>query len=360
MRYVPTNCLKPGMELALTVYNKTDVPYLVKGTILTEQYIETIRKQEFSGLYIDDDISRDIEVMSVISVKLRYETMNGVKKLFVVDDKDKNEAALAAKKREISVQINSIIDELLENRDMMINMIDLKSFDNYTYAHSVNVTVLSLVIGISMGLDRKQLSELGLGAILHDIGKVFVPKEIVNKPGMLTPAEFEEMKSHSLRGYEYARDKYRIPMSSYIAILDHHEKWDGSGYPNGASGGRISLFGRIISIADVYDALTSERSYRPAMSPSEAMEYIFGNSGTMFDAEIVDIFKKKIAPYPVGTTVRLSNGFTALVVENYEEFCLRPKVRLIFDPDGNPVEPAELNLHNDSSLLNIVITGTAT
>jgi HD-GYP domain-containing protein (c-di-GMP phosphodiesterase class II) len=359
MRYIPADNLKAGMELARTVYNKTDAPYLVEGTALTENYIDSIRRQEFSGLYINDEFSKDIEVISVVSDKLRYETVNVVKQLFSLNEKKTSDKQLAAKKTEMVSQINSIIDELLDNKELMINMIDLKCFDNYTYAHSVNVAVLSLFIGISMGFARNTLSELGLSAILHDIGKIFIAKEIINKPAKLTDEEFEEIKTHSFRGYEYARDKYRLPIASYIGILDHHEKWDGSGYPNKTNGKKISLFGRIISIADVYDALTSERPYRTAWSPSEAMEYISGNSGVMFDFELVEIFRKKIAPYPVGTAVILSNGYTAFVVKNYEEFCLRPKVRLIYDPEGNAVEPVEIDLHNDFSLLNVTITGMA-
>ncbi len=360
MRYIPANRLKAGMILAKTIYNRSDAPYLVAGTKLTERYISSIRKQNFPGLYIDDELSKDIEVQSVISDKLRIDTINVIEQVFTLEEKNPSTKLITAKKAEVLTQINSIIDELLGNRDLMINMIDLKSFDNYTYAHSVNVAVLSLFIGIALGLSRGALSELGLGAILHDIGKIFIAKEIINKPTALTGEEFEEIKSHSFKGYEFARDKYRIPITSYLGILDHHEKWNGSGYPSRAAGEKISLFGRVISIADVYDALTSERPYRPAMSPSEAMEYIIGNGGIMFDTNLVELFRRKIAPYPVGTAVTLSNGCTAFVTKNYEEFCLRPTVRLIYDQYGNAVTPVELDLHNDFSLLNIVITGMAT
>lgn len=360
MRYIPVSCLKPGMELAKTVYNKTDAPYLVEGTKLTENYIDSIGKQNISGLYINDEISKDVEVISVISEKLRFETVNVIRQLFILDEKISTEKIIQSKKSEIVAQISSIIDDLLENKDLMVNMIDLKSFDNYTYTHSVNVAILSLVVGIEMGFDRKVLTDLGLGSILHDIGKVFISKEILNKPGKLTDEEYEIIKTHSFKGYELAKNKYRIPMSSYIGILDHHEKWDGTGYPNKSEGKNISLFGRIISVADVFDALTSMRPYSFIRSPSDAMEFIIANSGIMFDTNIVDIFKRKIAPYPVGTTVTLSNGYTAIIVRNHEEFCLRPVVRLIYDPDGNDVDPVDLDLLNDFSLLNIVITGTAT
>ena len=358
MRFIPISCLRTGMCIGKTIYNGSELPFLVEGTKLTDVYIDYLRTSQFTGLYVYDEISNDIEIVNVISDELRNEAIKSVKKLFVVDKKSSG-ASLLAKAADIRTKIDSIIDELLENKDVMVNMIDLKSFDTYTYAHSVNVAVLSLVIGIAMGLERKRLCELGLGAIMHDVGKVFVAKEIVNKPGKLTEAEFNEMKNHSLKGYKYARDQYKIPITSYMGILDHHEKWNGSGYPNGSTRDSISLFGRIISVADIYDALTTERSYRPAMSPSEAMEYIIGNSGTMFDPNIVDVFRKKVAPYPIGTVVMLSNGCTALVIENYEELCLRPKVRLIYDQNGNPTSPVELDLRNDYELLSTVVVGLA-
>jgi HD-GYP domain-containing protein (c-di-GMP phosphodiesterase class II) len=198
------------------------------------------------------------------------------------------------------------------------------------------------------------LTRLGLSAILHDIGKIFINKKIINKPGVLTDEEFEEMKKHSQLGFDYAKEKFQLPPASYTGIIDHHEKFNGMGYPNRKSGSQISLFGRIITLADVFDALSSERPYRPAMKPSEAMEYIMGNSDTMFDPKIASIFIRKIAPYPVGTTVKLSNDCTAIVLENYESVCLRPRVRVIKD-NGTDVKPYELDLKNDFSVLNVVI-----
>ena len=123
------------------------------------------------------------------------------------------------------------MDELLENKDVMVNMIDLKNFDNYTYAHSVNVAVLSIIIGIALDLNRNTLIKLGLGAILHDIGKVFINKGILNKPGKLTEVEFSKIKKHSMLGYKYIRDRFKLPTISHGAILEHHERYDGTGYP---------------------------------------------------------------------------------------------------------------------------------
>lgn len=355
MRFVPAGCLRVGMQVAKTLYGKNSERLLAEGVILNKKYIESIRRLSYSGVYINDDLSKDIEIINIISDELRIETMRGIKKLFI-DAKDlKNPRG---KKEMITQQVESIVEELLANQNMMVNMIDLKCFDDYTYLHSVNVAVLAIVTGIAMGLDRVTLSRLGLSAILHDIGKVFIDKKIVNKPDVLTDEEFEEMKRHSLLGYNYAKDKFKLPTASYTGIIDHHEKFNGSGYPYAKSGDSISLFGRIITVADIYDALTSERPYRKALSPSESMEYIMGNAASIFDPQVSGAFIRKVAPYPIGTTVKLSNGYTAIVLENFESFCLRPRVR-VYKADGRDVEPFELNLMTDFSLLNVVVENVA-
>lgn len=355
MRFVPASCLRDGMQVAKTLYGINSEKLLAEGIILNKKFIDSIRRLSFPGVYINDDLSKDIEIINTISDELRIETMNGVKKIFIESKEYKDPRE---RTEDISKQIDSIVDELLANRNMMVNMIDLKCFDNYTYLHSVNVAVLAIVTGIAMNLDRYTLSRLGLSAILHDIGKVFINKRIINKPGVLTDEEFEEMKKHSLLGYNYAREKFKLPNSSYNGIIDHHEKFNGTGYPAAKRGRAISLFGRLITVADIYDALTSERPYRKALSPSEAMEYIMGNSASMFDPQISGTFIRKVAPYPIGTTVKLSNGCTAIVLENFESFCLRPRVR-VYKINNKDVEPFELNLMTDYSLLNVVVEDVA-
>ncbi len=355
MRFVPINCLRSGMQLAKTIYGKNNETLLKCGVILNQRYIDSIKRLKYPGIYINDDISKDIEIVNVISDNLRNKTVNDIKKIFV---KSEHGSRHLFKEADIKKQVGDIIDELLNNQSMMVNMIDLKCFDNYTYSHSVNVAVLSIIIGIALGLKKNTLVKLGLGAILHDIGKVFIDIKILNKPGKLTDEEFEKIKEHSILGYEYVMEKFSLPDMSNRAIIDHHEKYDGSGYPMGKNKDEISLFGKIIAIADVYDALSSERSYRKAMNPSESMEYIMGGSGTLFDPKIVNIFIRKIAPYPVGTMVQLSNQWIGIVVENYESVCLRPTIRVIQEGE-NRIEPFEISLKDDSRYLNLTINGIA-
>lgn len=353
MRYVPTFCLRGGMMLGNNLWGERGELILAKDTILTEDYIERITKLNYNGIYVEDDLSKDIQIINIINDGVRAETVKCVKEVFITSEKKG-----PLKKQtfnHMQKQIESIVDEILQNSNIVINMVDLKVFDDYTYFHSVNVAVLSIVLGTALGLRREQLCDLGLGAMLHDIGKVFVKKDILCKEGILSEEESNEMQNHSLLGYDYIKKVSNISMSARIGILDHHEKFCGGGYPNNLKEDQISLYGRIISIADVYDAMTSDRPYRKAIIPSEVIEYIMGSSHTLFDPDLVDIFIRKIAPYPIGTTVELSNRLTGIVIENYEDFSMRPMVR-IFKKDGEDIPPYEINLSN-RNYLNITITG---
>ncbi len=233
-------------------------------------------------------------------------------------------------------------------------MVDLKIFDDYTFYHSVNVAVLSLIIGISVDLPRPELYKLGLGALLHDIGKVFISKKILSKEGPLDIEEFDEIRKHPTLGYEYLTKHYDVPAKSNLGALQHHERYDGSGYPSNLKDESISDFGRIIAIADVYDALTSDRPYRKALLPSDAMEYVMGGSGSMFDPQYVLKFTRKVAAYPLGTIVRLSNGSVGIVVLNYEDCCTRPRIRLV--PQKKTDEHIYVDLKDDKNATNLTIT----
>ena len=355
MRFVPTFCLRNGMILGDNLFGANGELMLSKDTVLNDTYIGAIRNLNFNGLYVEDDLSKDIFIASVINERLRAQSVKSIKEVFIFSEESSPNTKL--KFKEAQQQIEAIVDELLHNKNMMINMIDMKVFDDYTYFHSVNVAVLSIVLGVALGLGRKDLCNLGFGALLHDIGKVFIKKEILNKNGILNDEEFNEIKKHSSLGCDYIRKGYGVTAASYVGILDHHEKYEGGGYPNNIKGDAISLFGRIIALADVYDALTSDRPYRKALVPSEVMEYVMGNSTTLFDPELVSIFVRKIAPYPVGTCVLLSNGSIGIVIENFESFCLRPKIR-IFREQEMSITPYEILLA-DHEFLNITIIGVA-
>lgn len=352
MRYVPTLCLREGMVLAKSIYGNGGSLLLQQGQTLKQSYISRIAHNGFQGVYILDKLSEDIEIQSAIDDELRNAAVRAVKEIYV-------QSATAGIHQDTADQmksiVNNIVDALIKDKDVMVNMIDLKSYDDYTYYHSVNVGVLSIIVGVALGMNRSHLYKLGLGALLHDIGKVFIDRKIIDKPGPLTPEEYTEVKKHPELGYRYLMaSSLDLPVSGLIGVLQHHERMDGSGYPERLSGDKINRFSRIIAIADVFDAMTSDRPYRPAMMPSDVMEFLMGGAGTLFDPSLVFLFTRKVAAFPLGTCVSLSNGLTAIVVKNYEDCCLRPKVRVVTSGNENP---AYLDLKNDRSLSSVTITG---
>jgi HD-GYP domain-containing protein (c-di-GMP phosphodiesterase class II) len=353
MRILPTACLKPGMILERNIIDNNHQLLLSKGQILTENSIQRIKMKENEILHvcIADDLIEDRKQEECISFDIRLSAVQVLRGIFIDLDRHKmiNENSITKAKN----IVDDMIGEILSTKSATVSMNDLKMFDDYTYHHSVNVTVLSLVLGTVMGLNRDNLRKLGLGAILHDIGKLFIPKEILNKDSSLTKEEFEQVKLHSRKGYEYLRDIRNISAGALMPVLMHHERYNGTGYPEGLEGKNIHMSGRIVAVADVFDALTSNRPYRNALPPSEAMEYILGNCGSHFDPEVVEMLFGKLSLYPIGTQVILSNGMEGVVVENRPRSGLRPKVRIISDE----VEPIYYDLGTDMNLLNVTITG---
>jgi len=335
MRKIPTIYLKPGMKIGRNLYDRHNMLLLSKGHPLSTKEIARIMQLQYRSIYINDEHDSECpESIDDINDTLRHNTISAVKEIFTMIGAQRTLNRNVVGKAKKAVE--DIVNEIILNKNATYTMTDLKLFDDYTYYHSVNVTVISVIVGVSLGLSRNSLYKLGLGALMHDIGKIFVPKEILWKNGKLTEEEFGIIKEHSLNGYEYLKSMPEITDESNMAVLTHHEKFNGRGYPYGTCGTNIPLFGRILAVADVFDALTSDRPYRKAVLPSEAVEYVIGDSGHHFDPQIVDAFLAKISPYPVGSYVILSNGQKGVVVSNRQQFGLRPKVKIIND-DGMPV-----------------------
>ncbi|WP_051209515.1 HD-GYP domain-containing protein [Butyrivibrio sp. WCD3002] len=317
MRYVSARDLKPGMILSSNLYDDNEKILLKSNTVLTQPYINRILMHDFDGAYIfeKDDINT---ARQIVSNETRIKAINKLKKL------DINACQFLA---------NSIVNEVQNAESLIIEQITLSSYDNYTYIHSVNVDVLSVIIGIGMGLRNEELELLSQAALMHDIGKCDVPIEIINKPSKLSQEELTVMKKHPEYGLIRLRDKVKQDGEDVAAVVknavySHHENWDGSGYPRGLEGEKIHKFARIIHVADVYDALTSKRAYKDSMNPADAIEYIMANSGTMFDREVASTFIKYVAPYPAGCRVLLSTGQQGTILENHPKQLSRPKIKL--------------------------------
>lgn len=337
MRLVPIQNVREGNFLAKTIYDNRGMILLREGVKLTKFFIKRVEELGVYSMYINDEYS-DAQIDDIIKPELRLKAIKNIKDTFYSFDKFNISTKKEDKKfilerqiyfRSIGDIVDEIIEELVGKRNVMINMVDIKSLDDYTYQHCVNVAVLSLILGIQMQLSKKKLYDLCLGALIHDIGKVLVPKEILYKKEKLTKEEYDIVKQHTTKGYNFVKDSIDISAPARIIVLQHHEREDGKGYPEGRMGEEINELAKIVSVADVYDALTSDRSYRRAMSPNDAVEYIMANGQTQFNYDIVKVFSRCIVPYPEGTLVKLSNGEIGVVEDVFPNFPLRPKVKII-------------------------------
>jgi len=351
MRRIPCSFLMPGVEVASHVYDNDGRVLLAKGVRLTEAYINALVKKGIPSIYIEDEISKDIIISDVVLEETRVQASNCIKKTI-------NSACTrlvnrdAINLREIKSTTSEIVSQLLENKRMIYDIIDIRSVDDYLFGHSVNVCVLSLMAGISLNYGRTQLEQLAVGALLHDIGKALVPYQILNKPGILTEKEFKEIKKHPEYSLELLRKNSSIDSVSRIIAYEHHEKYNGEGYPSGKSGKDILDMSQIVGMVDMYDAITSNRCYREGMPPNEAYELLSGAGDSYFKYEIVRAFLSKVAAYPSGTVVELSTDQIAIVANNVTNHPNTPKVRLLLEPDRSLAGPnSELDLMGQTKVV---------
>ena len=233
--------------------------------------------------------------------------------------------------------VDGMVDSIFRNQDALTSLTRLKSFDDYTFQHSLNVSVLTLALGRHLGILKDELRRLGIGAILHDLGKMRVPEEILNKPGRLTDEEFAVMKTHPLHGAKLLMDTDAVPDDSATVALNHHERFNGRGYPRGLEGMSIGKFGLISAIVDVYDAITSDRVYHKGMESHQALQKIYEWSKTDFYPVYVHKFVQCLGIYPVGSMVELDTGEVGVVCRQNRADLIRPVVRLVRGADGAPL-----------------------
>jgi putative nucleotidyltransferase with HDIG domain len=238
--------------------------------------------------------------------------------------------------------VTELTDNISINPHAMMWLTYLKERHEYTLTHSINVCILALTFGRHMKLHRSELELLGLGALLHDIGKLRIPNAILDKPGKLTPEEFAIMKTHPQEGYNILKVDKTLPIESLEIVLHHHERVNGNGYPGNFKSDEITLITKMASIVDVYDAITSDRCYHDGISPYLALQNIYSWAKNDFDKPLVQEFMSCMGLYPVGTIVVLSNGQTGIVISNTHATHLRPMVMLIKDSENNLLDQRKI------------------
>ncbi|NLW09302.1 MAG: HD-GYP domain-containing protein [Firmicutes bacterium] len=310
MRYLAIDEIKDGMLLAKDLFSNEGKVLLAKGTKLTRAYLERLKDFDFTHLYVlDSENDDDREIMGPVSEVTKAQAIKIVKdtlgKALVVQNVDLKQMNMVA---------DIILDEVLENNDVIYNMLDLKEHDNYTYVHSVNVCIISTIMGKHLGLPRDRLKELAMGTLLHDLGMVYIDPEILNKMTNLTPEETKQVQDHARLGFERLRTYTGLSILSAHVAYQHHEREDGSGYPRGLKGDEIHLYAKIAAVADSFDAMTSNKLYREPLWSHEAIAELKANAPTKYDRKAVAALSWSVAPYPVGSVLLLSTGEKAVVV----------------------------------------------
>jgi HD-GYP domain-containing protein (c-di-GMP phosphodiesterase class II) len=333
VRRVSLDKIQSGAILAKTIVTLEGKVLLASGVEITEEFKKRLLANGITEVYIEDEISKDIQIHGVVHEDIVTEAKRRVK-LMMTNPSLKT----SIDGYQIMQIVDKIISDILSNRDIVATLSDIRSVDDYTFSHSVNVCILSLIIGIGFGYGSDKLRELGVGSILHDIGKMMIPQEILKKPVQLTNDEFEEIKKHTIYGHELLKKIRGISMMASYIILGHHERMDGSGYPYHLKGENIHKAARIVAVADVYDALTTDRVYRKKLMPHEVIDYITSLGSQHFDQDVVDVFIRYIAYYPVGTGVILNTGERGIVKKYNKKYPTRPVVRVVTDASGKMLQ----------------------
>lgn len=350
MRLISTRSLQAGMKLAKSIYNENGIPLLSKGVSLTDKTIQRLIRQGVSYVYIEDKATEDIVIESAVSEELRIEATQEIKEIFHEISNaglEKKSFLLDKQGKKMGEIVKKLLAEIQQQPKQLSMLADIFVTDQYVFQHSLNVTIYSLALGISLQFPQKKLLEIGVGSLLHDIGKIFIDQKILNKKGRLTDEEFEVIKTHTELGFDFLRQHIEIPSVVAHCAYEHHERLDGSGYPRGIKKNEIHPYGKLIAITDVFDAVTSNRIYRDAMLPHEGLEILYAGSISQFDKHMVEEFKKSIIIYPNGLQVELSDGRKGVILRQNPHLNERPVVRVLSEDDQPLKVPYEIDLKEE-------------
>lgn len=340
-RSIPTSELVPGMQADRDIDDRLGRNLIASGAILDERLIEGLKKLGISNIYIREDIPDDeIEAEAEADDALIQKALDQ----YHVSDPSTVTLSDSVRKRvsegiqfiyndihseELTDTANSITSDLMKainsNNAVAIDISTLKTSDEYTFKHSVDVATIAMILAKHLGFTHKEVYDIGVSGLLHDIGKAEIPLDILNKPGRLNTEEFEVMKSHPVIGYHSLQEHSDVSPEVALGVLQHHEKKDGTGYPLHLLGGQINRFAKILTVADIYDALVTERPYKSAYSQRDAVEMIMSMTGEL-DMDAMHAFLHTMILYPVDSIVQLSNGEKARVLRNNPNYLLRPTV----------------------------------
>jgi HD-GYP domain-containing protein (c-di-GMP phosphodiesterase class II) len=334
MRAMMLERVQPLMKLGKTLFANDGRILLHRGTELSEAYLDHLRSLGFTAIYVEDPFAEDVEPREMVSDKTRMVAVAAVKDAFSslkAMQGTKHNSDWSGR-RSLYHAANSIVTEVSTSKDLCVQLMELRGADGYTFAHSVNVCILGMALARKLEVPYNKMVDLAIGLLIHDIGKLLLPEELRDPDRKLTPAEAKLYEDHTEGGYGLLRDLgSTFGATSKIVALQHHERWDGQGYPKGLMGDQIHEFAQICAIANTYDRLTTSAVFGKRAMPHEALEYIMGAGGSHFRLPLVQAFLEVVAPYPLGTTVKLNTGEVGIVKRIEKGLPQRPVLRLLTD-----------------------------
>ena len=363
MRRVTIEELRTGDRLGrdVSAHPADELPLLRAGNRISDSHRASLQRAGVVAVWIEDALTDGIEPLEVLGDETKRRATAAIHDAFKkVAASLPDRAPLSAEVvMEMSKVAEWIISDITRNIESALALNDLANADAYTLKHSLAVTTLGLALGLRVmhkfgwvdvyGRTRwddieDRLIPLGVGLLLHDIGTLAVPQEIMQKSGELTDEELAAVRMHPMAGVEILKKAHGISPLSRAVVRSHHERWDGSGYPEQKAGTNIHQFARVAAVADVYDALTSDRYHRKARAAHDVHAFVVKRAGRDFDPQVVEIFRSFVAPYPPGTPVVLSDGYCGVVKEVRQNAVTVPVVRIIVDSSGAMVEPRDVDL----------------
>lgn len=340
MRLVNINNLKGGEIIAKDILSPTGGILIKNSTRFRSTFKYQLLERNITEIYIDDEFSEGIMPTEVISHQLK-QTLN----LNLSNQFQSIQDVMAFDFNEVA-QITNALMSAIDNKDLIFDVMDLKRNDHYTYSHCLNVAIFSYSLAKKMNVSEDILPDIITGALLHDIGKMIIPKDVLNKAGRLTPEERAILETHSKLGYEFVKDDFSISAICKVIILCHHEREDGMGYPL-KKGADLHIAAKIVAVADVFDALISDRPYRSKFPIDIALKF---SKQEKLNLEILECLENMIAFYPIGSAVLLSNNCIALVEQNFSDALTCPSVRVVFDCTTRTKEYYKLNLQKEDTI----------
>ena len=347
MQRVSVGFLEAGMVAARNVHSAEGRLLVTKDTVLSEAMVANIQKTSLGSIYVRNPLFQDIEAEEVVTEDNRRKAVMALKSAVTAYQKTKVLDIQPLKK-----VLRDLVVEIIRNRDSMIHQLDMRTLQDYVYAHSVNTCVLSVLIAVNLDYPEAKLTDLALGTMLHDIGMMMLPDALLLKMGNLTPEESKQVQQHPEDGFNILRTVREIPITVAHIAYQHHERVDGKGYPRNLTADKILEFAKVAAVADTFDALVSDRPYRKGMVPHEAYEVMMALADSYVDRDILHLFLTHVAIYPVGAVVQLDNGQYGVVTKVLPRLQTRPQVRLLTDRQGALLsEQTEIDLTQHLTLM---------